>query len=57
LTDDQLSLIDRLTPLQIEARYPEYKERMAEMLTVGYCKELLGETEGFLCWTKQWLGK
>ncbi|MDR3120302.1 MAG: HEPN domain-containing protein [Clostridiales bacterium] len=28
LTDGQLALFDKLTPLQIEARYPEYKERI-----------------------------
>ncbi|MDR2295460.1 MAG: HEPN domain-containing protein [Clostridiales Family XIII bacterium] len=56
-TVGQLALIDRLAPLQIEARYPEYKERIAKTLTVDYCKALLRETEEFLCWIKQRLGK
>ncbi|MDR1703775.1 MAG: HEPN domain-containing protein [Clostridiales bacterium] len=33
LTDVQLQLFKALNPLQIEARYPEYKERMAATLT------------------------
>jgi HEPN domain-containing protein len=57
LSDKQLAMIDKLTPLQIEARYPEYKERIAATLTVEYCRELLNETEGFLCWIKQQLEK
>jgi HEPN domain-containing protein len=57
LTDKQLFLFDNLTPLQIEARYPEYKKRIAGTLTVDYCKHLLVETEDFLCWIKQLLGK
>ncbi|MDR0446415.1 MAG: HEPN domain-containing protein [Oscillospiraceae bacterium] len=52
-----LALFDKLTPLQIEARYPEHKGRVAEMLTIQYCKEILTETEAFLCWIRQQLGK
>lgn len=57
LSSEQLMLLDKLTPLQIEARYPEYKELIAETLTILYCAQLLYETEGFLCWIKQRLGK
>jgi HEPN domain-containing protein len=57
ITDEHKALIKKLIPLQIEARYPEYKESIAKTLTVGYCKQLLGETEGFLCWIKQRLEK
>jgi hypothetical protein len=57
LSDKHLAMIDKLTPLQIETRYPEYKERIAATLTVEYCGELLNETEGFLCWIKQQLEK
>jgi len=57
LSDEQFSLLDKLTPLQIEARYPEYKEKIAATLTVDFCSKLLAETEGFLCWIRQRLGK
>ncbi|MDR1330278.1 MAG: HEPN domain-containing protein [Oscillospiraceae bacterium] len=56
ITDAQKELMKNLIPLQIETRYPEYKAQVAGTLTVGYCKELLSETEDFLCWIKQRLG-
>ena len=52
-----INLLNKLTPLQIEARYPEYKEKIAALLTENYCNKLLEETEGFLCWIKEKLGK
>jgi len=51
------NLLNKLTPLQIEARYPEYKEKISELLTEKYCINLLKETEGFLCWIKRKLEK
>jgi len=56
LSDEQLSLLDQLTPLQIEARYPEYKEKIRATLTKQFCEQLLAETEEFLCWIKTKLG-
>ena len=56
LSSEQLALVDTLTPLQIEARYPEYKEALATTLTAKKCKKILTETEEFLCWIKQRLG-
>ncbi|MDR1917914.1 MAG: HEPN domain-containing protein [Christensenellaceae bacterium] len=52
LTTEQLFLIDRLTPLQIEARYPEYKDQISKTLSCEICENLLKEVETFLCWTK-----
>lgn len=57
LSDEQETLLGKLSPLQIEARYPSYKEKIAAILTESYCKELLKETEEFLCWIKIKLGK
>ena len=51
------NLLNKLTPLQIETRYPEYKEKISELLTEKYCVDLLKETEGFLCWIKRKLEK
>ena len=56
LSEQQLMLIDRLAPLHMEARYPEYKEKVAETLTLEGCKKILTETEAFLCWIKKQLG-
>jgi HEPN domain-containing protein len=57
LSEKQITLLAKLQPLQIEARYPSYKERIAATLTLDYCKELLAETEEFLCWIKSKLEK
>ena len=57
ISKEQKELFKKLIPLQIEARYPEYKERIASTLTQEYCKQLLIETEEFLCWIKQLLEK
>ena len=54
---EHLELLSKLTPLQIEARYPEYKDKIAAALTESYCENLLNDTEGFLCWIKTMLGK
>ena len=57
LTDEQVQLLKELNPLQIEALYPEYKERIASTLTNKITARLLVETEDFLCWIKQKLEK
>jgi len=57
MSQDYKDLLNKLMPLQIEARYPEYKEKITALLTDGYCGKLLEETEGFLCWIKEKLGK
>jgi len=57
LSEEQLALLNKLTPLQIEARYPEYKERIMRTLTSTVCEQLLAQTEEFLCWIKQQLEK
>ena len=57
LSEEQVTLLAKLQPLQIEARYPSYKERIASTLTHDYCKGLLNETEEFLCWIKLKLEK
>jgi len=53
MSESHKNLLNRLTPLQIEARYPEYKEKITALLTEKYCGGLLGETEEFLCWIKR----
>jgi HEPN domain-containing protein len=57
LSKEQWALLDKLAPLQIEARYPEYKKNVAAKLSSQNCKQLLNETEEFLCWIKQQLEK
>ncbi|MDR3263217.1 MAG: HEPN domain-containing protein [Clostridiales bacterium] len=47
--------MDELNPLNIEARYPEYKEQIAKTLTPERCKAIIAKTEELLCWIKKQL--
>ena len=51
----QQGFIKKLNPMNIEARYPEYKERIASDLTYSICVEIIKETEALLCWIKNQL--
>ena len=44
--------LDKLEPLNIEARYPSYKERLMKSLTKEYCAELLSQTKELQLWIK-----
>ena len=57
ISEEHMILLSELMPLQIEARYPEYKEKIAALLTENYCSKLLNDTEEFLCWIKMKLGR
>ena len=57
LSEEHLFLLKGLVPLQVEARYPEYKEQIAKTLNDEKCRELLKESEEFLCWIKKKLEK
>ncbi len=52
LSEDQMDFIDSLEPLNIEARYPSYKEQLMKVLTSEYCKELLEKTKALQLWIK-----
>jgi len=52
LSDKQLDLLEQLNPLQMEARYPEYKNKVAATITLEICQKLYNETEELLCWIK-----
>ncbi|MCD8184269.1 MAG: HEPN domain-containing protein [Bacteroides sp.] len=47
-----MDFIGRLEPLNIEARYPSYKERLMKSLTKEYCTELLSQTKELQSWIK-----
>ncbi|MCL2083394.1 MAG: HEPN domain-containing protein [Oscillospiraceae bacterium] len=53
LTEEQKALLNELHPLNIEARYPAYKDKIAEILSCEYCEKLIERTEVFLTWIKQ----
>ena len=52
MTDEQLDFIDELEPLNIEARYPSYKERLMKSLTAERCRELIKQTNELRTWIK-----
>ena len=57
LSESQRKLLNELNPFNIEARYPEHKERVAQTLTAETTARLFKETEEFLSWIKQKLEK
>ena len=57
LSEDQIELLKALEPLQIEARYPEYKTKISKTLTKEIIEKIYKETEDFLCWIKKELEK
>jgi HEPN domain-containing protein len=55
MTDEQKDFLRELNPLNVESRYPEYKDKILQTLTPQLCAEILAKTEVFLCWIKQQL--
>jgi HEPN domain-containing protein len=53
MTEPQKNIIRELLPLNVEARYPEYKQHVLSTLTADKCKELVAGTEELLCWIKE----
>ena len=53
----QLALLDKLMPLNIEARYPRYKEKLLESLTQEKCESILKDTRELQKWIKAKLEK
>ena len=45
MSDAQKELLDTLSPLNIEARYPMHKELLLQSLTVERCETMIQETE------------
>jgi len=55
MSTEQLEFIDEMNPLNVEARYPDYKNRVAANLSADSCKQIIEGTEELLCWIKQQL--
>ena len=53
LSEEQQDFIGGLNPLNIEARYPEYKKAILKRLTPSKCTKLLEETIKLQQWTKE----
>lgn len=50
MTSEQQNLMAELMPMNIECRYPTYKESLASVLTEDYCKDLLDRTIELKLW-------
>lgn len=52
-TESQKAFIDQIEPLNIEARYPAYKERLLQSLSESKCREIIQETKQIQEWIKE----
>lgn len=52
MSEEQTDFIDELEPLNIEARYPSYKERLMRSLTDERCRDLIEKTDKLRIWIK-----
>lgn len=53
--EQQVRFILDLNPLNIESRYPKYRDKINSMLTPEICRELIEKTEDLFVWIKQYL--
>jgi HEPN domain-containing protein len=52
-SEEQKLFLNTLNPLNIEARYPDYKEKIAKTLTDERCKYIFNKTKEMLQWIKE----
>ena len=52
MTEEQQEFIAMLMPMNIEARYPEYKHKLAVTLNQNVCKSLIERTKELQQWIK-----
>jgi HEPN domain-containing protein len=55
LSEEQKIFVDRLNPLNIRTRYPDYKNTLAKMLTQERCLEIMENTKQLQQWVKEQL--
>jgi HEPN domain-containing protein len=52
MRDSQIRFLDVLQPLNIEARYPTYKDEIMRSLNEERCRSILKQTEELVAWIK-----
>jgi len=55
LSNNQKVFISEVMPLNIEARYPSYKQEIADSLSEASCEELIRKTKELQEWVKTML--
>ena len=53
MSEQQKDFIEDLNPLNIEARYPDYKNKIVQTMTKEVTQNILTNTKELLQWTKQ----
>jgi HEPN domain-containing protein len=53
LNEGQISFIEKLNPLNIEAHYPDYKNKLSQYLTNERTQSIFSQTKELLRWTKE----
>ncbi len=53
LSEEQKDFINAISTYNIQARYPEYKEQLARVLTASTCRYLIDTTKELQSWIKQ----
>jgi len=57
VSDEQKQFIQEMMPMNIEARYPEYKENLLKQLPPERCQDIITKTNDFYIWIKDKLPK
>lgn len=52
MTEEQCAFLDMMTPMNIEARYPDYKSRISASLNEEVCKHIMEQTKQMQLWIK-----
>lgn len=52
MSEEQVLFITQMMPMNIESRYPSYKDRLFRNLTPENCFQMLETTKEFLLWIK-----
>jgi HEPN domain-containing protein len=55
LSEQHIQFLGELEPMNIEARYPTYKDELLRTLDYQYCNDLLNNTREFQQWIKKQL--
>jgi len=52
MSPEQQRTIAQLMPMNIEARYPEYKEQLLKRMTPEFCRQLIDDTKTLQQWIR-----
>ncbi|MDR0811985.1 MAG: HEPN domain-containing protein [Paludibacter sp.] len=51
--EKQIAFLEMLSPLNIRARYPDYKRELAKEMTKSVCENIITQTKTLQQWTKK----